>query len=293
MQPYDQAAQSVIVYATLYGGIVAWDTRMQHSAWRLQNELRHGVITTICADPTGSWLATGTSGGKHICWDLRFRLPITEIKHPSDSWIRKVACHPTEPSYLISASQSNNEVSVWNIETGQRQTVLWASSAPALTNTSLNDPSTTCGILSGVVDGSPFILTGSTDQRIRYWDIASPKNSALKVPSANDNLANVSFNYRYEYLRTFRMSIIGDNEIICTFSARLIDGSQVIEEQIIPKSAGDSQQLRTSMEESPRSGPDMPKPTHHDAITDLLMCKDKGQVYIASASRDGVIKLWK
>ncbi|XP_034112956.1 phosphoinositide 3-kinase regulatory subunit 4 [Drosophila albomicans] len=272
MHAYDQAAQSVIVYATLYGGIVAWDTRMQHSAWRLQNELRHGVITTICADPTGSWLATGTSGGKHICWDLRFRLPITEIKHPADSWIRKVACHPTEPSYLISASQSNNEVSVWNIETGQRQTVLWASPAPVLTNTSLNDPATSCGILSGVVDGSPFILTGSSDQRIRYWDLGAPKNSSLKVPATNDNLTNLTFNY----------------------SSRLIDGSQVIEEQIIPKnSAGDSQQMRSSIEESPRSGPDMPKATHHDAITDLLMCKDKGQIYIASASRDGVIKLWK
>ncbi|XP_030370687.1 phosphoinositide 3-kinase regulatory subunit 4 [Scaptodrosophila lebanonensis] len=272
MHAYDQAAPSVIVYATLYGGIVAWDTRMQHSAWRLQNELRHGVITTICADPTGSWLATGTSGGKHICWDLRFRLPIAEIKHPADSWIRKVACHPTEPSYLISASQSNNEVSVWNIESGQRQAVLWASSAPVLTNTSLNDPATTCGVLSGVVDGSPFILTGSSDQRIRYWDIASPKNSALKVPAANDNLQEVAFSY----------------------NARLIDGSQVIEEQIIPlNNAGDAHQMRSSTEENPRSGPDMPTASHHDAITDLLMCKDKGQIYIASASRDGVIKLWK
>ncbi|XP_017058626.1 phosphoinositide 3-kinase regulatory subunit 4 [Drosophila ficusphila] len=272
MHAYDQATQSVIVYATLYGGIVAWDTRMQHSAWRLQNELRHGVITTICADPTGSWLATGTSGGKHICWDLRFRLPIAEIKHPADSWIRKVACHPTEPSYLISASQSNNEVSVWNIETGQRQAVLWASPVAALSSASPSDPATTCGILSGVVDGSPFILTGSSDQRIRYWDISNPKNSSLKVPAANDNLADVAFNY----------------------SARLIDGSQVIEEQIISMaSTGDSQQLRSSTEENPRSGPDMPTASHHDAITDLLMCKDKGQIYIASASRDGVIKLWK
>jgi len=77
-------------------------------------------------------------------------------------------------------------------------------------------------------------------------------------------------------------------------SARLIDGSQVIEEQIISMaSTGDSQQLRSSTEENPRSGPDMPTASHHDAITDLLMCKDKGQIYIASASRDGVIKLWK
>jgi len=68
----------------------------------------------------------------------------------------------------------------------------------------------------------------------------------------------------------------------------------VIEEQIISMaSTGDSQQLRSSTEENPRSGPDMPTASHHDAITDLLMCKDKGQIYIASASRDGVIKLWK
>lgn len=79
-----------------------------------------------------------------------------------------------------------------------------------------------------------------------------------------------------------------------SFRARLIDGSQVIEEQIISMSStGDSQQLRTSTEENPRSGPDMPTASHHDAITDLLLSKDKGQIYIASASRDGVIKLWK
>lgn len=52
--------------------------------------------------------------------------------------------------------------------------------------------------------------------------------------------------------------------------------------------------LRASTEENPRSGPEMPSASHHDAITDLLMCKtDKDQIYIASASRDGVIKLWK
>lgn len=137
MLAYDQTSQSVVVYATLYGSIVEWDTRMQTFAWRLQNDLRHGVITTLCADSTGSWLATGTSGGKHICYDLRFRLPIAEIRHPADSWIRKISCHPTEPSCLISASQSNNEVSVWNIETGYRETVLWASSTPVFSNTDL------------------------------------------------------------------------------------------------------------------------------------------------------------
>ncbi|XP_011189756.2 phosphoinositide 3-kinase regulatory subunit 4 [Zeugodacus cucurbitae] len=270
MQTYDQ---SVIIYATVYGGIVGWDTRVQKPVWRLENELQHGVITTMCVDSAGSWLATGTSGGKHICWDLRFRLPIAEIKHPNGSRIRKVACHPTEPSYLISASQSNNEVSLWNIETGHRQAVLWASTTPVLSNIQMSETSTSCGLLSGVVDKSPFLLTGSSDQRIRYWDLNEPKNSSLKVPAAKDNLEDVSF----------------------TYDSQIIDGSQVIYEQELELSnpAG-LNSPGCAMEENPRSGPDMPSPCHHDAITDLLMCKtDKGQIYVASAARDGVIKLWK
>lgn len=69
----------------------------------------------------------------------------------------------------------------------------------------------------------------------------------------------------------------------------------MIREKIINLgNSADMNSLRTSIEENPRSGPEMPSVSHHDAITDLLMCKtDKGQIYIASASRDGVIKLWK
>lgn len=76
IQPLDHGTQGLIVFTTLYGAIICWDLRMPEYAWRLRTALRHGVITTFCVDPTSSWLATGTSGGKHICWDLRFRLPI-------------------------------------------------------------------------------------------------------------------------------------------------------------------------------------------------------------------------
>ena len=80
MQPLDHSSQSLVVYTTLYGAIVCWDFRMHDTAWRLQSGLRNGVLTSFCVDPTSSWLATGTSSGKHICWDLRFRLPIGEFK---------------------------------------------------------------------------------------------------------------------------------------------------------------------------------------------------------------------
>lgn len=47
-------------------------------------------------------------------------------------------------------------------------------------------------------------------------------------------------------------------------------------------------------EQQPRSGPDQPPAGHNDVITDLLLCRSqKQQFFVASASRDGVIKLWK
>lgn len=79
MHPLDHDSQSVIIYATLYGAIVCWDLRMPTNAWRLNSDLKQGVITTFCIDSNVSWLATGTSHGNHICWDLRFKLPIGEF----------------------------------------------------------------------------------------------------------------------------------------------------------------------------------------------------------------------
>lgn len=51
--------------------------------------------------------------------------------------------------------------------------------------------------------------------------------------------------------------------------------------------------LPRKAEEIPRSAPDMPHPGHNDGITELIMCKTEKQMFVASSSRDGVIKLWK
>ncbi|XP_058442985.1 phosphoinositide 3-kinase regulatory subunit 4 [Malaya genurostris] len=271
MQSLDQGAQSVIVYATLYGALVGWDIRMPGHAWRLESDLRKGVITTFCVDPTSSWLTVGTSSGRHICWDLRFLLPIAEIRHPHDSRIRRVSHHPTEPSWLVSASQGNNEVYVWNIETGHRQQAFWASPSPPLSNANVS-PHSVCALLPGVVDGNGFLLTGGTDQRIRYWDSTNVENCSLVVPAPRDYLASTNISYE----------------------SRLIDGTRVISE-IYPNSStgGLDRSNRAGSEDVPRSGPEMPAPGHHDVISDLLMCRTPRQSFVVSSSRDGVIKLWK
>uniref|UniRef100_A0A2M4B9Q5 non-specific serine/threonine protein kinase n=1 Tax=Anopheles marajoara TaxID=58244 RepID=A0A2M4B9Q5_9DIPT len=326
MHPLDQGAQSVIVYATLYGSLVGWDIRMpEPQAWRLQSDLRNGVITTFCIDPTSSWLTVGTSSGRHICWDLRFRLPIAEIKHPNDARVRRVSHHPTESSWLVSALQGNNEVSVWNIETGHRQQTFWASPNPPLSNSSASTQCV-CAMVQGVVDGRPFLLTGGADQRIRYWDPTNVENCAMIVPSARDHSPL--------YLR---------------YESRLIDGTKVILEDNNggssgggaaagvgpssnttsttsssinntghPNAIGSSMMgavragtggvgpgtattvdgstgadLRRTEFDDLRLGMDTPNHGHNDVISDMLMCRTAKQTFIASASRDGVIKLWK
>jgi phosphoinositide-3-kinase regulatory subunit 4 len=189
MQTMDQ---SLIAYATLYGAIIGWDLRMPSTdnAWRLETDLRNGVITSFTIDPTNSsWLALGTSSGRHLCWDLRFQLKIAEIKHPHESRIRRVVCHPTEPSCLISASQGNNEIFSWNIETSSRQMALWASTAPPLSNVNTTTHSA-CALLPGSVDGRGFLITGGTDQRIRYWDLQDASKCQLVVPAPKDYVAH-------------------------------------------------------------------------------------------------------
>jgi hypothetical protein len=46
--------------------------------------------------------------------------------------VRKLIVHPKEQSWIISATQGNNEVSMWDVETGARRKALWASPAPPL-----------------------------------------------------------------------------------------------------------------------------------------------------------------
>lgn len=97
-----------------------------------------------------------------ICWDLRFQLPITNLSHPRGivcfcgylfvivvncfrvvvnillflgARVRRLATHPTEQSWVVSAVQGNNEVTVWDLETGARRQALWASHTPPLSQT--------------------------------------------------------------------------------------------------------------------------------------------------------------
>lgn len=124
-----------------------------------------------------------------------------------------------------------------------------------------------------MVDNSEFILTAGNDQKIRYWDMSNIKNCSLVVPAPKEKISQTDI----------------------TYEQRLIDGTEVKLEIVAPGTSQSSPggSMNRNCEELPRSGPELPASGHHDIITDLIACRTQKQMFFASSSRDGVIKLWK
>lgn len=264
MNYFDTGCQSVLTYATVYGSIVGWDLRAPGTAWKLENGPRKGVITSYALEGTQSWLAVGTSSGHHVCWDLRFMLPISTITHPRGAGVRRVSMHPKEGSWVVSAVNGNNEISMWDMETQSRHMTLWASPKPPLSMTQLCNNSV-CGMYVSQGDRGPYVLAGGTDGRLRYWDLCEPESSYIVCYAANDAYQQWPISY----------------------SSRVVDGTEVIvETPNKPRTAP------SSSDDTPKRGPDQPPPGHKDIITDVIVMNEPQRLVISSG-RDGTIKMWK
>ncbi|XP_055958474.1 phosphoinositide 3-kinase regulatory subunit 4-like [Patella vulgata] len=259
---FDTGSQSILTYSTVNGYIVGWDLRSPEPTWKLKNEPRAGLITSFAVHQTQCWLAAGTSNGTHICWDMRFQLRIglNTIQHPAQARVRRLIMHPHEQSLILSAPQWNNEVSMWDVETGSRQKVLWASKSPPLSLNQTNNHAIH-GMHIASTDQKIFLLTAGTDMTIRYWDLATPSKSFIMSHPAT------------EYTNT-----------AVSYQSQLIDGTDVVQEVYNRK--------QTSSEDIPHRGPEAPSTAHHNMISDIGICQSS-QCLVITASRDGVIKLWK
>lgn len=262
MSYFDTGSQSVLAYGTIHGSIVGWDLRSPGNAWKLENNPRHGLVTSFSVDPHHCWLVLGTANGNMVCWDLRFQLPITAVSHPAGSRIRDMLIHPKKLSAVLASVQGNNEVSLWDMETHARIMTLWSSSAPPLSYTEPSDQAIHSMYMCSSESG-PILLTGGSDMRVRYWDLNHPGNSFIVAGAATDPVNSPPANYR----------------------SRLIDGTEVVQE--VPGS-----RPPTDNEDPPRRYPEVPPAGHHDCISGIAVMQTS-QCFILSASRDGVVKVWK
>ncbi|KAJ8290827.1 hypothetical protein GJAV_G00018030 [Gymnothorax javanicus] len=259
---FNSGAQSVLAYATVNGSIVGWDLRSSNNAWTLRHDLRLGLITSFAVDMHQCWLCVGTCNGTMACWDMRFQLPISNHSHPARARIRRLLMHPLYQSSVIAAVQGNNEVSMWDMETGDRKFTLWASSAPPLSEMQPS-PHSVHGIYCSPAEGNPLLLTAGSDMRIRFWDLAYPERSYIVAGGANDSLHCPSVFY----------------------NRKIIEGTEVVQEI-------HSKQKSGSTEDTPRRGPESLPVGHHDIITDIATFQTT-QGFIVTASRDGIVKVWK
>ncbi|XP_036706463.1 phosphoinositide 3-kinase regulatory subunit 4 isoform X3 [Balaenoptera musculus] len=258
MHHFNSGAQSVLAYATVNGALVGWDLRSSSNAWTLRHDLKSGLITSFAVDIHQCWLCIGTSSGTMACWDMRFQLPISSHCHPSRARIRRLSMHPLYQSWVIAAVQGNNEVSMWDMETGDRRFTLWASGAPPLSELQPS-PHSVHGLYCSPADGNPILLTAGSDMKIRFWDLAYPERSYVIAGSTSSS--SVSY-YR-----------------------KIIEGTEVVQEIQNKQKVGPS-------DDTPRKGPESLPVGHHDIITDVATFQTT-QGFIVTASRDGIVKVWK
>uniref|UniRef100_A0A8C9TVT2 non-specific serine/threonine protein kinase n=1 Tax=Scleropages formosus TaxID=113540 RepID=A0A8C9TVT2_SCLFO len=106
---------------------------------------------------------------------------------------------------------------------------------------------------------SPKVHTSQT----RFWDLAYPERSYIVAGGASDSLHCPSVFY----------------------NRKIIEGTEVVQEI-------HSKQKSGSTEDVPRRGPESLPVGHHDIITDIATFQTT-QGFIVTASRDGIVKVWK
>ncbi|ESN93225.1 hypothetical protein HELRODRAFT_187533 [Helobdella robusta] len=262
MMPTDHLSENVIALATVHGLMFGWDLRTpQKHVWQVQTDPKYGLITSFDVNKKSNWIVCGTNSGNHSCWDLRFLLSVNNITHPNPSGtrVKRLIVDESSPSLILSSSYGNNELLFWDVETGARQKVLWASPKAILT---YENP--TKHFFSGIYATSSYVITAGSDMRIRYWNLNSPSESFIVAGSSGDSK---------------------DVNSLVSYNTRLVEATQAIYESY------HKQPPSSTFDEESHIKPYVPV-GHRDVITDLTVCSST-QHYIITSSRDGIIKVWK
>ncbi|XP_068624877.1 phosphoinositide 3-kinase regulatory subunit 4 [Battus philenor] len=256
----------VISYATLNATVIGWDLRAPGNAWKLQGDLKQGVYTCLYANSAG-YIAVGTSSGAVCVWDLRFQLPITSVRHPNSERVRRIVGFGRSTSRLWALG--GRDAAAWCLESTQRTHSLWpCTNGPHPLNYSAPASHYMSAAYCGTREGSRFLVTGGSDQRLRYWDLEHPEDSYVLVHAPADQLRSTPGAVKYR--------------------SRIIEGTTVIQEcsKLNPSAAASTVDDNVYRTVESRS-------FYHTApITDLTMVEGN-KCYLVSSSADGVINVWK
>ncbi|KAL0811870.1 hypothetical protein ABMA28_009292 [Loxostege sticticalis] len=256
----------VISYATLLASVVGWDLRAPGNAWKLQGDLKQGVYTCLYAHSSG-YIAAGTSSGAVCVWDLRFQLPVTTVRHPNSERVRRIIGFGRSSSRVWACGC--RDAGAWCLESTQRTHALWPSTnEPQPLHYTHAASHYISAAYCGSREGNRFLITGGSDQRLRYWDLSHPEDSYILLHAPADPLKA--------------------NPNMVKYRSRIIDGTTVIQECCKLNPNAPTSLIEDNVYRAVES-----RSFYHTApITDITMVEG-AKHYLVSSSADGVINVWK
>lgn len=315
-----QACGPLLVHSSSDGHVAAWDIRAPSDCWRIEVPSSRGLPRFLALDGAVSdltWVGVGSSRGHVGLWDARFLREVVSFRHPTTPWIESMALARgstggSTPRAFIASG--HHEVGLWDLAAAQIVQVVKIvgpeepesalHEAPAALGgiaqairvrrhrcvalavlfrefffppmqgpggigpagqTSAAMPGRSTSVRALVSLRSDHVVTGGNDTAIRLWDLSQPSNSRVVAGSS------------------FGCEDPG-KALSQRFTSRMCQGVPVVEELV-----------RHREDSVPGVDPSFPQPpsnvAHADRVTALAWLEAGG--ILVSASRDGVVKLWK
>ena len=241
--------------------------------WSTALSARTGPVSSLLIADEPFGLLCGTLKGSVTLFDLRFRAPVYQYDVPGRSpcvyamarvtgsntesfgGATKASGGGTIPGPSVALATSVNDVTRLSLS-GSAETL---TMKPAVQGT-------VRAMLS--INGGSQLVTGGVDRTLRVWDLANPEQSRTLVPLGSQADASPVYNYNKGALTVAESCDVGSTSLRPTDHA----GGQHV----------------------PLSAPTR-QPHAEDAITHLCTVQEPGggQQCLVSASRDGVIRLWR
>ena len=169
-----------------------WDVKT-HKVVSTLNTTATALVTSLAFSPDGKTLASGHGFNKIYLWQVATSKPIAILQRDELAIVVSVAFSP-DGSLLAAAIQDGSNTNTWNARGGGIQ--LWTV-ATGREKIFLKGHTDSVNSVAFSPSGK-ILASGSSDNTIRFWDVASGKNTATmkavpKISVTDDGSSIVAF----------------------------------------------------------------------------------------------------
>ena len=327
LSPYTYATSSTS------SNLRGYDLRLPTTSdvWNLKMDGSSGLIT--CMDGNEHCIACGTSSSVISMFDLRFYIRATTMSYPlfQDKMKKRIRRILLCDGQIYCSVDGNNEVSAWDCESASRSKTLWASPAPCLSSIHSSHHSVLSMIVDSSKDTNSVITAGD-DMKIRFWDLNFPHRSYVVSQPPYNSYYKLATSGTSKGSHAKGGEANPNQSSAVYYQMKLVDGIQVVQETDKPPASVMIQNARSPSVVSASASPFQPQGSsftgapsahhgseavsspstansslsthnstnndtmglstaHHDSISCLATVSQSS--LLLSASRDGVIKIWR